>query len=136
MSVPLFPALGLRSKMFRIAIICLSLLYVVGCQAERATPVVPVLATPASGSSTHPLAGFWKDGHCDDDFGLAIAPAQGDTYSVSFCGPGGCFEPGTYRPNSTIVGDPTYRVLSNNAIEVSTANGFQSYIRCPAPSEP
>ena len=60
-------------------------------------------------SGTHPFVGFWKDGHCDDDFGLSIAASGPETYSVSFCGPGGCFEPGTYRPNTPIVGDPAYQ---------------------------
>lgn len=86
------------------------------------------LAVP---SQSHPLAGFWKD-ECSDDFGLAIAPAGKGLYSISFCGPGGCFVPGTYRPNSPIVGDPSYRVVNNNTIDVDGRNGFARSIRCPS----
>jgi len=84
----------------------------------------------AVASSTHPLAGFWKKSNCDDHFGLAIAP-EGKLYSVSFCGPGGCFAPGTYRPNTTIVGDPHYRVIDDDTIEVGGKDGFSRYVRCP-----
>ena len=80
-------------------------------------------------SATHALAGFWKSTDCTDRFGLAIAPA-GRLYSVSFCGPGGCFTPGTYRPNTPIVGDPQYRVSDENTIEVKGSDGFSKYVRC------
>lgn len=78
----------------------------------------------------HPLAGFWKEPGCTDNFGLAIAPAGGKTYSISFCGPGGCFKPGTYRPNTTLVDDPAYKVVDANTIEVKGADGFSKYVRC------
>ena len=53
-------------------------------------------------------------------------------YSVSFCGPGGCFEPGTYRPNTPIVGDPEYQVIDSNTLGISRKDGtFQQYSRCP-----
>lgn len=80
-------------------------------------------------SRAHPFTGFWR-GHCADDFGLAIQPAGPGVYSISFCGPRGCFKPGTYRPNSAIVGDPDYRVLNADTIEVSGSNGFTAYHRC------
>ncbi|MGZ5035816.1 MAG: hypothetical protein ACXWG1_02745 [Usitatibacter sp.] len=83
----------------------------------------------AVASSTHPYAGFWKQPGCADRFGLAIAP-EGSLYSVSFCGPGGCFAPGTYRPNTKLVGDPGYRIIDKDTIEVSTALGFSKYVRC------
>ena len=78
----------------------------------------------------YPFTGFWK-GSCSENFGLVIEPATESTlYSVSFCGPGGCFKPGTYRPNTSLRGDPRYRVLDNNTIEVEGADGFSRYIRC------
>jgi hypothetical protein len=80
-------------------------------------------------STAHPLAGFWKKPDCTDRFGLAIAPAR-QLYSVSFCGPGGCFAPGTYRPDTPIAGDPQYRVLDINTIEVKGSDGFSKYVRC------
>jgi hypothetical protein len=76
------------------------------------------------------LAGFWKD-HCEDDFGLKIEPSGAGLYSVSFCGPGGCFEPGTYRPNSPIFGDASYRVVDGDTLEVLGGDGFSKYFRCP-----
>lgn len=82
-------------------------------------------------TESHPLAGFWKDRDCSDNFGLAIGPASEDMYYVSFCGPGGCFEPGTYRPNTPIQGDPHYKVISLNIIEVRGRDGFTTYFRCP-----
>lgn len=91
-------------------------------------------------SETHPLAGFWKYG-TNDNFGLAIAPAEGGLYSVSFCGPGGCFKPGTYRPNTPIAGDNNYQVVSNDTIRVRGADGWSTITRsagrggedCPNP---
>jgi len=78
------------------------------------------------------LSGFWKD-HCEDDFGLRIDAAGGGLYSISFCGPGGCFEPGTYRPNSSIFGDESYRVVDADTVEVLGHDGFTTYYRCPPP---
>jgi hypothetical protein len=78
----------------------------------------------------HPFAGFWKTPGCNDRWGLAIAPSGPGFYSVSFCGPGGCFEPGTYRPNTRLVGDPAYRVINADVIEVSGTDDFSRYVRC------
>ena len=87
--------------------------------AER-TAEKAAIASPA-----HPYAGFWKsDGACRDNFGLAIAPAGPDLYSVSFCGPGGCFKPGTYRPDTPLTGDANCHIISEQAIEVRTATGY------------
>ena len=84
----------------------------------------------AIASPSHPYAGFWKEPGCRDEFGLAIAPAGSETYSVSFCGPGGCFKPGTYRPNTKLTGDSDYRIIDKDTIEVSGENGFAKYVRC------
>lgn len=84
----------------------------------------------AVASATHPFAGFWKTPDCSDDFGLAVAPAGPLLYSVSFCGPGGCFKPGTYRPNTPLVGDSEYRIGDTNTIEVLGKDGFIKYVRC------
>lgn len=85
---------------------------------------------------SHPYSGFWADeGHCDEGFGLVIAPAAPNMYSVSFCGPGGCFDPGTYRPNTPLVGDSSYQLIDLDTIDVSTNNGsFQRYERCKVAS--
>jgi hypothetical protein len=88
------------------------------------------VAATLSRNPAYPLTGFWKS-DCHENFGLAIEPvAQPKTYSVSFCGPGGCFKPGTYRPSTTIAGDPDYRVVDENTIEVKGRDGFLRYFRC------
>jgi len=81
----------------------------------------------AKPTTNHPLGGFWKR-NPNHDHGLAIGPAE-DAYFISFCGPSGCFEKGAYRPNSRIVGDPDYRVIDNNTIEVKGKKGFTRYVR-------
>ena len=63
-----------------------------------------------------PLAGFYKD-KASHNFGFAIGPNEDGTYYISFCGPGGCFKPGTYLPNTTIVNDPNYEVIDNDTIK-------------------
>jgi hypothetical protein len=77
----------------------------------------------------YPLIGFWKN-QCSENFGLSINKVDNGLYSVSFCGPGGCFKPGTYRPNTTIIGDSSYRVIDNNTIQVEGLDGFSTYMRC------
>lgn len=77
----------------------------------------------------YPFIGFWKS-HCSDNFGLSIDKAGSGLYSVSFCGPGGCFKPGTYRPNTKIIGDPAYRVIDDRTIQVHGVNGYSIYKRC------
>jgi hypothetical protein len=81
------------------------------------------------------LSGFWKT-DCRYNFGVRIEPAGADLYSLSFCGPGGCFEPGTWRPNSPLYGDNTYRILSKDAIQLPFGDGFETYVRCPGGQAP
>ncbi len=83
-------------------------------------------------TAAHPLVGFWKSS-CSENFGLAIDAQSEGVYSVSFCGPGGCFKPGTYRPNTPLVGDADYRVVDQNTIEVRGLDGFSRYTRCTKP---
>ena len=82
-------------------------------------------------SATHPLAGFWKE-RCSDEWGLAIGPISPKMYFVSFCGPGGCFAEGTYRPNSQLYDDLHYHIIDTDHIDVLGGNGFTRYVRCPA----
>lgn len=83
-------------------------------------------------SSSHPLAGFYKEEGCKDPWGWAIGPANDEEYYVSFCGPGGCFAEGTYRPNTTIYDDSTYEVMDKNTIKFLTKAGWATYVRCPS----
>ena len=82
----------------------------------------------AQSSPGHPLGGFWKR-KPQHEFGLAIGPAGKGMYYVSFCGPGGCFARGTYRPNTSIVDDAAYRVIDENTIEVKSKREFARYSR-------
>lgn len=79
-------------------------------------------------TAEHPLAGFWKH-QAKNDYGLAIAPAGQGLYSISFCGPGSCFAPGTYRPNSNIKDDETYRIVDADTIEIKGKAGYSRYHR-------
>jgi len=83
----------------------------------------------AKPTKSHPLGGFWKR-NTRHEFGLAIGSAGKGLYFVSFCGPGGCFAKGKYRPNTTIFGDPDYKVIDENTIEVKGRYGFRRYVRC------
>jgi hypothetical protein len=82
----------------------------------------------AQPSDAHPYGGFWKT-HAQDEFGLAIGPADADSYYVSFCGPRGCFAKGTYRPITSLVDDPQYHIIDINHIEVNGKKGFATYQR-------
>lgn len=62
-----------------------------------------------------PFIGFWKN-NSYEQFGVAIDDAGNGLYSISFCGPGGCFEPGEWRRNTTIVNDPSYRIINEDTI--------------------
>ena len=75
------------------------------------------------------LSGFWKT-DCHDGFGVKIEPSGGDLYLLSFCGPGGCFAPGTWTPNSPIFGDKAYGVIDADTIQLPYGDGFQTYHRC------
>jgi hypothetical protein len=78
----------------------------------------------------YPLGGIWKKA-CSDEYGMVIEPSSAaGVYSVTFCGPAGCFRRGAYRPDSPIVGDSAYRVLGPDKLAVSGRDGFTPYLRC------
>jgi hypothetical protein len=83
-------------------------------------------------TADYPFVGFWERS-CSDGFGLAIDAQKDGFYSVSFCGPGGCFKPGTYRPNTRLAGDSNYKILDTDTIEVLGSDGFSRYVRCNKP---
>jgi hypothetical protein len=107
----------------------LALLVLAGCCSPDITGDrrAEELAVP---SAEYPLAGFWKTQE-SNDWGMAIAPVRNARYSISFCGAGGCFAPGTYRPNSKIYGDKKwYRVVNLNTIEIGDHDAhFDPYYR-------
>jgi len=76
-------------------------------------------------------AGVWKK-NCEDEMGLHIKPLRGQ-YAVLFCKNDVCSEPGAYRPNTRIDGDPLYEVLSAKRIKVRDREGTYSiYVKCGA----
>jgi hypothetical protein len=81
------------------------------------------------------FAGFWK-GNCSEAFGLQVMPVNDTQYTVSFCGPGGCFEPGTYRPNTTIKNDELYKVIDSRHIKVWGRDGWSDYYKCDSNTHP
>lgn len=80
------------------------------------------------------FTGFWKV-NCTDAFGVQIKKQPGNLFSVSFCGPGGCFAPGEWRPNTPIIGDPKYRILNRTTIEIG-GQGWTRYARCTTDTNP
>jgi hypothetical protein len=81
------------------------------------------------------FTGLWKV-NCTDAFGVQIKKQAPNLFSVSFCGPGGCFAPGEWLPNTPIVGDPKYRVLNPTTIEIGHEQGWTRYTRCTTDTNP
>ncbi|MCP3874176.1 MAG: hypothetical protein GY699_13595 [Desulfobacteraceae bacterium] len=77
----------------------------------------------------YPYVGFWKT-DCSNDFGLAIDKKRDGFYTISFCGPGGCFKKDSYRSSTKLINDPNYKVLNKNTIEIINENGLSMYRRC------
>lgn len=89
----------------------------------------------ASAHTGEPFTGFWKK-KCSDTFGIHIAPASSNRYSVSFCGPGGCFAPGEWRPNTSLVGDGAYQVIDSSHIKLNGRDGWTEYVKCSNSADP
>ena len=86
----------------------------------------------ASSSYGTDYTGFWKPA-CTDNFGVQIKKADSNCYSISFCGPGGCVDPGCWTPNSTIDGDQKYTIISPEKIGIrreDDKNAFFFYTKC------
>src|SRR5262245_4772439 len=90
-----------------------------------------LLGLPASAGD---YTGFWK-GNCTDPFGLSIKPAADKKYSISFCrAPRGC---GPSKPDTTIDGDPEYRVIDAETLEMRTSETeWMRFRKCTADTNP
>ena len=77
------------------------------------------------------FTGLWKE-DCEQLYGLQFKPLEKQgAYSVSLCGPAGCLDPGTFRPNTTVQGDAAYDVLHAEEILIrQPRGGFTSYVKC------
>jgi hypothetical protein len=81
------------------------------------------------------FTGFWKT-NCTDAFGVQIKKQTGNLFSVSFCGPGGCFAPGEWMPNTPIVTDPKYRILNATTLEIQNGEGWHRFTKCTTDTNP
>ena len=81
------------------------------------------------------FTGFWK-WSCSDAFGVQIKQQTAELFSVSFCGPGGCFEPGSWMPNTPIVGDPQYHSISPTTLAIRHGDGWQTLTKCTSDTNP
>ncbi len=88
--------------------------------------------TNAVPSASHPLGGFYKEGDCSAAHGWAVGPAGEGEYYISFCGPGGCFAEGSYRPITAIYNDPKYDVIDENRLVLFSEQGRTEIRRCPS----
>jgi hypothetical protein len=102
-----------------------------------AVAAVAFLYWVTTAASAADYTGFWKK-VCTDAFGISIKPSNDKKYSVSFCGPGGCFAPGTWKPNTTIEGDPSYRIVDSDTLEVQVQKGgrWDRYKKCTSETNP
>lgn len=148
MKPPFAPNFDPVGRMDRFAAGCAALLLALTCNAQQApSPTAPDeridpgktsanihLSGAMNPTPAHPYAGFWK-ADCRADIGLAIAAAEPGVYSVSLCGPGACYKPGTYSPNTKLVNDDNYKIQSPTRLEVKRADGsFTAHARCnPVP---
>src|SRR5438270_114716 len=98
------------------------------------------LALSAAGETRQPsrgkeeridFTGLWKE-DCEQLYGLQFKPLEKrGAYSVSLCGPAGCLDPGTNRPNTTVQGDAAYDGLYAEEILIKNSRGdFTSYVKC------
>jgi hypothetical protein len=80
-------------------------------------------------------SGFWK-GDCTNNFGIQIKPTGNELYSVSFCGPGGCSEPGEWTPNTRIEGDPKYKIISPGEVGIKRNDNSDFFIYRKCTNDP
>jgi Zn-dependent protease with chaperone function len=77
------------------------------------------------------FAGLWKE-ECSKMYGLQFKPVdKAGVYAVSLCGPAGCLDSGTHRPQTTVQGDSAYEVLSPEEIFIRDGLGHGvTYLKC------
>src|ERR1700693_6294685 len=90
------------------------------------------LLGPTCATAGTDYTGLWK-GKCSYGFGVQIKLVENQLYSVSFCGPGGCFAPGRWTPNTPIEGDSKYEVISPEELRMKRKDGsYDTYVKCEA----
>lgn len=82
------------------------------------------------------FTGFWKE-DCDEPFGLQIKHFGDDgKYSIVFCGPGGCGNPGEDGHSTFINKDRGYEVVSATEIKIRRSDGWDTYHKCTTDTHP
>jgi len=87
------------------------------------------VASTLQPDTDYPFIGLWKE-DCSQDYGIAIDKAEDRYYSIVFCGPERCYQPGEYRLKTTIENDPDYQIVNLNTLRIKSALGFETYHRC------
>ncbi|MFI4962891.1 MAG: RDD family protein [Legionellales bacterium] len=88
------------------------------------------IAASLKPDKNYPYIGFWKK-DCKTDVGLAIDKTNDGKYSVSLCTRTGCYKPGTYRPNTSLIDDQKYRIINDNIIELAVVGDYYwRYYKC------
>lgn len=81
------------------------------------------------------FTGFWKD-NCEDAWGVSIEHHGSDgKYSIVFCGPGGCGDPGEGRL-TYITKDPRFQVVSEDEIKRRMGDQWETQYRCTKDPHP
>jgi len=94
------------------------------------TALVLSAAIAACSRGSPDFTGIWK-GSCSDYWAVQIRPAVSGRYVVTFCGLNGCMQPGDWMPESRIVDDPAYEVVSASTIRVKRNDaGYFTYHKC------
>lgn len=103
----------------------------------RQCVLLTTLLLGACADSTPDFSGIWKS-NCRDYWGVRIQPSAAGLYSVSFCGLSGCMQAGQWMPDTGIVGDPMYEVVSDTRLRIKRKDaGAFTYTRCsPYPDWP
>lgn len=92
--------------------------------AERRAELDPGKNDPA-----RDFSGFWKE-KCEENFGLRFQRgSKSETYSVVFCGPGGCGDPSEGR-KTFVTGDAHYQVVGPDEIRERRGDDWRTLKRC------
>jgi len=95
------------------------------------TLLMLVCLADQSAKAEQDFSGTWKR-NCADGFGLLIEPAEGQFYSVIFCGLRACSR--TWTADTRIKGDPKYKIVSDGELGIRRLDDsglFFFYKRCP-----
>jgi len=99
------------------------------------------LAAPLAGHGQDSLratptdyTGFWKM-QCTDAYGISIKANAASGYSLSFCAAAGCVS--HWKPDTTIEGDPSYRTIDSDTLEVRQDDGkWRRLKKCTTETNP